>query len=232
MSADDDTRHTDYAAFAAANPQWFTNEPDGITVVTEPAAVARIEAEMTERYRARGLPAEWAKIGVRYEDPYLVLVRDAVVFPGGSPGVHHRVLRPGFEPSGVAVVPVLDGQVVLVRHFRHATRCWHWEFPRGATDPGETVEESAIRELREEIEADVSSLRLLGRIHGSTALMGMSVALAWAELKAVGKTQAAEGIAAIRLVTPTELDAMIVNGDITDAFTLGCTLHARLAGLL
>jgi ADP-ribose pyrophosphatase len=232
MSADDDSRHTDYAAFAAANPRWFANEPGGITVVTDAAEMARIEAAMAAHYEARGLPADWARVGIRYEDPYLMLVRDAVVFPGGAPGVHHRVLRPGFEPSGVAVLPRLGDRIVLVRHFRHATRSWQWECPRGATDPGETTEQSAIREIAEEIEGEVAGLRLLGRIHGSTALMGMSVALAWAELTAVGKTQAAEGIAGIRLVTPAELDEMVVNGEITDAFTLGCILHARLAGLL
>lgn len=233
MSADDDaTRHAEYAAFAAANPRWFGNEPGGITVVTEPGEMARVEAAMAATYAARGLPEDWARVGVRYEDPYLMLVRDAVVFPDGTPGVHHRVLRPGFEPSGVAVLPCLDGRVVLVRHFRHATRSWHWECPRGATDPGETIEQSAIREVAEEIEGEVAHLRLLGRIHGSTALMGMSVALAWAELTSVGKTQSAEGITGTRLVSPAELDAMIVNGEITDAFTLGCILHARLGGLL
>lgn len=231
MTGDDENRHAAYAAFAADYPRWFSNEPDGITVVTDPEAMARIEADMAERYVARGLPAEWAKVGVRYEDPYLMLVRDAVIFPDGTTGVHHRVLRPGAEPSGVAVLPMFDGRIVLVRHFRHATRSWHWECPRGATDPGEAAEQAAIRELREEIEGEVASIRLLGRIHGSTALMGMSVALAWAELTAIGRTQAAEGIAALRLVTPAELDEMVLNGEITDAFTLGCVLHARLAGL-
>lgn len=232
MSGDDAIRHAAYAAFAAAHPRWFGNEPGGITVVTDAAEMARVEAAMAADYTARGLPADWARVGIRYEDPYLMLVRDAVVFPGGAPGVHHRVLRAGFEPSGVAVLPSLDGTIVLVRHFRHATRSWHWECPRGAVDPGETTAQSAIREIAEEIEGQIASIRLLGRIHGSTALMGMSVALAWAELTAVGKTQAAEGIAGTRLVTPAELDVMVVNGEITDAFTLGCILHARLAGLL
>jgi ADP-ribose pyrophosphatase len=232
VSSKDVSRHAAYAAFAADHPRWFRNEPDGITVVTEADAMAKIESLMAARYAARGWSAGWAEVGVAYEDPYLMLVRDAIVFPDGSPGIHHRVLRPGTEPSGVAVLPYLGGRVVLVRHFRHATRSWHWEAPRGAIDPGETVVQAAIRELREEVEGEVAKLRILGRIHGSTALMGMSVALAWADLTGLGRTQVTEGITGTKQVTPSELDAMVLNGEITDAFTLGCILHARLVGLV
>jgi ADP-ribose pyrophosphatase len=52
----------------------------------------------------------------------------------------------------VGIVPVRDdGQVVLVRQYRHPTGDWLLEIPAGSVDPGETPEACAQRELAEEI---------------------------------------------------------------------------------
>jgi ADP-ribose pyrophosphatase len=56
------------------------------------------------------------------------------------------------EHSGAVVViaqPALD-EIVLVRQHRHAIGEDTWEVCAGGIDPGETPEEAAIRELREE----------------------------------------------------------------------------------
>ena len=53
-----------------------------------------------------------------------------------------------------AVVLILHNQegdkILLNREFRMATGQWVYNFPAGLIDPGETPEESAVRELREE----------------------------------------------------------------------------------
>lgn len=221
-----------YARFRADHPDRFVTPPGGVEIVTDPTAMARIEHEMGARYAARGLPPTWAEVGLLYEDPYLLLLRDAVLFPDGSPGVHHRVLRRSPDPSGVAVLPLLGAQIVLVRHFRHPTRSWQWEVPRGAIDPGDTPEGGVRRELMEEISGEMLDVVPLGRMHGSTGLMGMTVALFLARLSRIGEVAQSEGIAEVRLVTVPELEAMVRTCDITDSFTLGCILHARLKGLI
>jgi 8-oxo-dGTP pyrophosphatase MutT (NUDIX family) len=49
------------------------------------------------------------------------------------------------------VLPVLpSGQIILVLNFRHPTRSWKLELPRGGMQSGETQEEAALRELKEE----------------------------------------------------------------------------------
>jgi ADP-ribose pyrophosphatase len=53
--------------------------------------------------------------------------------------------------GGVAIIPVLDGSVLLVRQFRIAVGRELAELPAGKLEPGETPEVCAGRELQEEI---------------------------------------------------------------------------------
>ena len=45
------------------------------------------------------------------------------------------------------VVPVIGGQFVMVRQWRHGAQCLSLEFPGGVFEPGENAEEAAAREL-------------------------------------------------------------------------------------
>src|SRR5512142_2990126 len=52
--------------------------------------------------------------------------------------------------TGVAILPVIDGKIGLVRIYRPAIRDWSWEIPHGFVEEGEEAHASAIRELVEE----------------------------------------------------------------------------------
>ena len=52
--------------------------------------------------------------------------------------------------TGVCVLPVREGKLVLLSVWRHGTGEYVWEAARGFVDPGEKAHESAMRELREE----------------------------------------------------------------------------------
>jgi len=57
-----------------------------------------------------------------------------------------------FSPRspGVAVFPLLsNGKIVLHLNFRHATRSWELELPRGMIQENELPTDAALRELRE-----------------------------------------------------------------------------------
>lgn len=59
------------------------------------------------------------------------------------------------------VMLVDRGRILLVRqHYRGALI---WTLPGGGIEPGETPEEAAIRETREEVGLDVTLVRLLAR---------------------------------------------------------------------
>lgn len=58
-------------------------------------------------------------------------------------------------------IPVLDGRIVLARRDIDPGRGL-WTFPGGYADRGETVEEAAAREVREEVGVDVRIGPLIG----------------------------------------------------------------------
>lgn len=186
-----------YFALRAERPADFDGPADGVRIALDGAEIAGIEDTIGKRYAARGMPRDWASVGIAYQDPYLRLVRDAVVFPDGSPGIHHRVLS-NTHPSGTAVLPIYDDRLVLIRHFRHPSRRWHWEIPRGAIEPGSDPETTARTEIAEEIGGEIRELVPLGLIYGATSLVSGAVAIYMAKLSRLGAPQLGEGISGIR----------------------------------
>jgi ADP-ribose pyrophosphatase len=203
-----------YSEYRTAHPDLFVNPPDAAyEIIFEPEVQRSVGA------------------GVMYQDHYLVLLRDAVRFRDGSIGPYIRSL-PAAAHSGAAVLPLLEARVVLIHHFRHATRAWHWEIPRGFPHGAEDAKDTARRELKEELNAQVSELTALGAVHPNTGSTNDFVQLYLARITSFGKTETYEGIDRTRLVTPVEFDGMVRDGGITDSFTLTAVLQARVRGLM
>ena len=53
-------------------------------------------------------------------------------------------------PDGVAIYSMFGDRVVLVRQYRYPIGGYVYEFPAGLVEPGETMEQAAIREMYEE----------------------------------------------------------------------------------
>lgn len=61
---------------------------------------------------------------------------------------------------GVGVVALRDGRVLLVRRGK-PPRLGEWSLPGGRQELGETVEEAAVREVREETRLAITGVRFL-----------------------------------------------------------------------
>jgi ADP-ribose pyrophosphatase len=203
-----------YDEYRKEHPDLFVNPPDAaFEIVFEP-----------DVQRALGA-------GVMYRDNYYVLLRDAVRFRDGSTGPYIRLI-PAAGHGGAAVLPLIDSSVILIRHQRHATRASHWEIPRGFARIGEPPEETARREIREELDVPDPELLELGSVHPDTGASNVWTKLYLARLTGLGQIETNEGIDKTRQVTSEQLDTMVQTGEITDSFTLAAILQARLRGLL
>lgn len=194
--------------------------------------MSEVEERAAEGLRVNGLPEQWARVGIIFEDQYLLVLRDAVRFPDGTEGTYIRVIPRHDQAPGVVVLPLQDGKIALVRHFRHATRDWHLEIPRGFGTPGLSVRAQAEAELREEIGAVIKTWQALGRMHVNTGVTSELGQLAVAEVEGARMVDGQEAISETLLVTPAELERMIRDDEITDSFTIAAYARAKLRGII
>jgi ADP-ribose pyrophosphatase len=223
---------TDYFALAKARPELFRNpEGSAFVILLDEAEISQAEAHVAAQLAASGAPTEWAEVGVAFRDQYVLLLRDAVRFADGSLGTYIRIVEPENSFQGVAILPVWQGQVLLIRHFRHATRAWHLEVPRGfGTDPDAAV--SARRELVEEIDASNIELTELGEIYADAGANSSAVALFYAEIATYGAPELHEGITAILPTPLPEFERMIADGELEDGYLLAAYARARARKLI
>jgi ADP-ribose pyrophosphatase len=141
-----------------------------------------------------------------------------------------------FEPSGeerdfvvidsaswVNVVPVTnEGNVVLIRQFRHGARQVVLEIPGGMIDGDEAPEDAAARELREETGYVAQNIRLLARVLPNPAVQNNFLYLFAAEgCHSTGQTQP-DAFELIEVFErPLEdIPAMIASGEIAHSLVI------------
>lgn len=220
-----------YLALVKARPDAFCNpDPAGVVILTEPADILAAEAEIKARYTARGIPAEWAEGGLFYEDPWMYLTRDIVRFPDGAAGTYHHIVLKG-GGNGVVVLPILQGDIVLLRHFRNGARGWSWEIPRGGPQPGDP-EANARAELEEEIGAGIERIERLGSMRNNNGMITEVMHIYAARISETGAMALGEGIDRVRRVSPATLAGMLRTGEVDDCHTAHAFLLARLNGLI
>lgn len=161
------------------NGSWKQGE---IEIATSPEEIRLIEKQSCQRLirmgHSKANAEKFSRVGIIAEDNYLLWVRDAVTFPGGIPGTYDRIIwKCGLKgPCGVVILPVLPNNRIIVNiNFRHATRSWEMELPRGGCREKETIHESAARELKEETGCVAKEFILLGNFTPDTGLISASI---------------------------------------------------------
>jgi len=209
----------EYLTYAKAHPEQFVNPPKGgFMILLGADDIHEVEAYMARKLEDKRLPAKWARVGIVYQDQYGMILRDAVRFPGGALGTYIRFIPSANGTPSVIILPMYQGQMLLIRRFRHATRTWHLEIPRGHGVKGLSGEENARRELEEEIEATVSRLISIGNLEEGPGLTGEPAELFFANVDSYGELNTFEGITELLQVRVREFEHMILENEITDFF--------------
>jgi ADP-ribose pyrophosphatase len=224
----------DYFSLVKSHPKLFSNENALLNIVLDPKIISDWEVKKESELIDRQLSLEWAKIGVVLDDQYNIIVRDLVLFPDGDMRGYGRSiatasLRGG---KGVVVLPEYKGKIMLLHQYRHPTRQWHYEVPRGYGEPNIPAAKNAHKEIEEETSGKVEELVSLGELFNNTGYESASVALFYAKLASVGAPEVNEGIESFVWLTVKELEEWIASEKITDGFTIAAYTKAKLKGLI
>lgn len=219
-----------YLEFARKHPKHFANNLGSVRIVLDPQKISAAEQASLRRIQGLGLPPEGSQVGIISEDPWVTVIRDAVEFSDGDIRLHTRTMNRNNE--GVAVLPIFENKIILIRHFRHALRKSILEIPRGAIDDESTIEKTARQELLEEIGGVASELTPLGFIYGTTNLFANGSYLFFTHLQTLGSPQLDEGVEAIEQYSIKEFESLLLAGKIQETHTISAFCQARLRGLL
>jgi ADP-ribose pyrophosphatase len=114
-------------------------------------------------WRAESLPSVLSSREV-YQGKIVSLRVDEIALSGGRHATREVVDHPG----AVVVIALDDeGEVTLVKQYRHAIKRFLLEFPAGGVEPGEEPLAAARRELREEVGLEATTWTSLGSFFSS-----------------------------------------------------------------
>jgi len=146
---------------------------------------------------------------------------DQARFPDGTIGELEMIRHSGAS----AVVPLLnpesaDPDVLLIRQYRYAANGYLYEIPAGRLDPGESPEECAQRELREETGYSARHIRRLTTIYTTPGFTDEVIHIFVAEdLSAGTASREPDEFMEVQPMLLSGAVAMVHSGEIVDAKT-------------
>jgi ADP-ribose pyrophosphatase len=177
-------------------------------------------------------PKAWKTLSSRliYQNPWTKVREDIAEMPNGKTTIY-GVIECG---QCVGVLPFLDHEhVVMVRQYRYIFGEDHrWEMPTGGVKPGESLEEAARRELREEVGYDAVELQLISTYFTSKSIMQeigyLFIGRGLTQVEAIpDETEFLE----VAVFPFQEVLQMVLDSEIRDSMTVIAVLHAaRLRG--
>lgn len=163
---------------------------------------------------------------VVYEGRVFNTIVDEVEYESGNRSIREVAEHPG----GAVVMPLLDdGRVVFVYQYRYPFNEYMYELPAGKLEPGESPEECARRELKEETGYDAGSINRLTTICTTPGFCTEKLYIFSASGLKDGKQHLEEGELglSIRLFPAEEAFEMVAEGKIIDAKTIAGLFFLR-----
>lgn len=148
---------------------------------------------------------------------FLEIHKDTVELPDGKTTTREFIRHPG----AAMVIPVLpNGNLLMIEQYRHAVGKIFLEFPAGKKDPGETAEQTAHRELGEEIGLNAGKLTHLTSIHPVIGYSNEVIDLFVAhELSPTQQNHQDDEFLILKELSVAEVEKKLLAGELTDVKT-------------
>ena len=119
-------------------------------------------------------------------------------------------------PDAVVIVPfhTAENKLVIIKEYRVPLADYEYGFPAGLIDPGETVEQTAQRELQEETGLILTRfLKISAPLYSSTGMTDESVAMVYVECNGQPSTAGNKGseLIEVQFVTRAQASQMCEN---------------------
>ena len=99
--------------------------------------------------------------------PWYGVRQDELILPNGGTAVYNTVTK----SAAVWILPVLrDGRIAMLYTYRHTVDDWCWEIPAGGVKPGQSLEEAALAELREEVGGTPEKLEYIQQFYTANGI--------------------------------------------------------------
>lgn len=188
-----------------------------------------LHPEWDFRLSTDGLHEAQLSSEVVYQGRLLEVRRDTVRLPDGAEANREYIVHPG----AVVIVPILpNGDMLFERQYRYSMGKVFLELPAGKIDPGESIETTAIRELREETGYVAGRWKHLGTMHPCIGYSNERIEVFLAEdLSRVAEQSLDDGeFLEIFPLAPEKVREAIAAGVLTDAKTITAVYMAEVVG--
>lgn len=121
-----------------------------------------------------------------YTNRFFDIFDDNVLFNGKTEGTYLKLKPKNVNPKagGIMVLPITtEGKIVLQQEYRYGYGNWMYSVVAGFTSDQLSLEESVLRELREEIqhETKIENIKILGKTVNMPNIIGDNLFLYYAE---------------------------------------------------
>lgn len=129
----------------------------------------------------------------------------------------------------VGVIPYENGGVYMLDQYRHANGRYFWQFPGGAGEAGQTLQDTASRELSEETGLVAGKLEAIGQTYNEPGLVQLRTTIFVATDLVRGKRDIEHTEIGMKLkfFTIEQVEEMIKKGEIQCGFALSAWTFFR-----